>query len=58
MYKRGATLALNKIVILILIVLAILLSLWALYRFGALDFLRDLFPDFSVNTTSENLYGG
>jgi hypothetical protein len=47
MNQRGVSLALEKLIIFILIIIVVLLVLWAIFRFGALDYLRDLFPDFS-----------
>ena len=47
MDKRGVSLTLKKIIILILVVLVVLLSIWVIYRFGILDLFKELFPDFS-----------
>ena len=59
MNKEGVALALHKLVILILVVVAILLSFWAMSRFGLLEMFRNLFPDFSSGDSpvGTNPYG-
>lgn len=51
--KAGEGLVMNKMIVLILIILVILAVIFGLWRFGIIDKVKDLFPDFN-KTASDN----
>ncbi len=46
MENKAEGLAINKLIILIIVVLVVAISIYAIFRFGLIDYLKNLFPSF------------